>query len=1567
MSNKALVSIMLLLSAVILRGDNWEWTKGAWPDGLTGVLKKNQLKPALVNWSADFTQRENGGTPFAVVGQFLDGYRAYVQYDNVGKKLIIGGGQHWMNAAVIWRFEAPAGKTFVGGTVTLDGEAHIAGGIPTLSCAYVGASNSLDLSTYQGAGGGYYNYNSADFAKNWFGAFNTRGTVTVNIPANCSTFYVVAAVDQTADWTALQLYVYNLQVNAVLDNNYGLSIVTNRDDPLWVADDVDDPLEILVVSTGDSALSLNPPAAVDWQLIRRGSSEVECSGYDSFTDGSTHVDLKMASPGFYTLKVFDNPAMTNMLDQQDIVILPQQYYPATSANSIYGFFGNGSDRRLCHLFGSRWSVACAQWAFLQPDAALPPDFAGLYDNICLNNDWGLETIIHIDTAPGWANGGNSSYYPPTSAFLGSWQSFNNAVATELKGAAVWYESWNEINNPICAPFSSPYDVATQLSVGKQLIQYQYNGLKSADWHINLAGGCFAGLLADWVDDLYVSPYSCSNSMDLVSAHPYCADDGSGIHKLPPEPNLVPALTAFRESMNNSGGAAHPLFFTEFGWYVASGATTLEQQARWVARQYAIVNAYREALNLKAMLHFTFTSEPHYSIFESGLREAYQHRFRPVINAFSTSSSLLAGTNLLQAVQDYPAVVRAYKFQREDEIIYACWATESATEKTVTLPVDESQTMVRIGLMGEKSFQLVSPGMAVNLPENSDPIYLVQSQKSKIDSLRNHLVFSVECGKNLDTGSLTLANTGCSGTLSVLGCSDQGWVSCPGNETILATGGGPVDLPLTFATRDLNPGKYTATITLTDSNNIAPEKQVTVTLHVADLNRMTLQDGDNGASSEKSIELSEGTTVVWDKYDDLATAKSKFYAVDGQAANVVAWNPDLDRGDCLQLGSLSSWANASVTHKFTAPEGCRFTGGQIQMQALSYGGTPPSLGLYVTSGYSSNYGDFNLSQSGTLYGSDVHAPPAEWTWDNWVVNIPAGASEFYVTIYLPADYSHVSVGYLRLAEVSFGATMQQGDQGSVIGKSITLKEGNGIIWNTGVSAAQMMGTLYSATAQLPDMIHWNVDQSRGDCIQMGSVSNWSNASITHKIKAPDGKVFSGGRMKLTGMGYWSAPQIGLYATESFSANYGNFDLNTCGSIYDSDYHAPPAAWTWDTWQIDIPVGVSEFYLTVQHTTDYHVVCLGALTAEDVVFVKPFQYSSSGEIAGNSIQVVENAIYSVLHNQMTETQARDTIYAVSAEDGVVVDWKVESSGTCLNFGNTNSTGNSAVTWKFTAPPGKVFKSGQVHVDGYTFFGAAMVNLYLTSAYASSATGDFNLSASGKLYDSDSHATEAAYLWNDWYVDVPDGVSEFYVTVSHTQDFSCFSMGQLDLRNIVCATPLQDGKFGKILGHTVEANTGTTCLFNSAMTVEEVKSKFYAVLGQEENAVRWQVNAPGDCISMGSATSRANGSIVLKVKAPQGKKFVGGYVDLSGMTYFVGAPINLYVSTAFAATTSGAVDLTGCGVINMDDHSTIGQWQWSNWQVNVPPDVSEFYIIVDHDADFAGSCLRELTLRDIITADQ
>jgi hypothetical protein len=109
------------------------------------------------------------------------------------------------------------------------------------------------------------------------------------------------------------------------------------------------------------------------------------------------------------------------------------------------------------------------------------------------------------------------------------------------------------------------------------------------------------------------------------------------------------------------------------------------------------------------------------------------------------------------------------------------------------------------------------------------------------------------------------------------------------------------------------------------------------------------------------------------------------------------------------------------------------------------------------------------------------------------------------------------------------------------------------------------------------------------------------------------------------------------------------------------------------------------------------------------------------------------------------------------------------------------NASVTSKLVAPAGKVFDGGRVWVNGFTYWGSRTVTLYATSGCSSNGWGDFSLAASGALYGEDTHSTAGSFVWSDWYVDLPVGASEVYITVYHWQDNGNSYMGIMQAQNV------------------------------------------------------------------------------------------------------------------------------------------------------------------------------------------
>jgi hypothetical protein len=681
------------------------WTMGSFPDGLhNSLLATRRVRLDETAFLLDFPK-----DGYAVVGAWIDNWKTFVQTED--GRLILGGKNQGDKGTVIWKIQAPPGNHFRGGTVSARGKTLGTKG----KNDFLAVGKNLTLV----GGGAYYagftDYHAMDFKKSYFPTTGETGDVRVEIPSGVNTFYVAVTRDGTA---ANRLILDQVKVEPMLANAYGLTLRFGRDEPLW---SVGEKISFTVSPTGTPG-----PRGCFWILARR-NGDVCRKAEIPILVGPAKIDLDNTQAGYYTLKVFDAADRTRPLDCQDLVILRHQDSRVTSETSIFGAFGVEFD--VAKRMGVKWAVGNYHWAWNQsgPKEPIQPPNAEYLKRYREN---GIEPIVLIDTAPGWANGGKSAAAPPEPKFYPHWITFNEQAAAVLKDYVTWFQTWNEPNNGAAFEMQ-PWFYLAVAAKAKQIQREQYRGLKKGNPNARLIGGCYAGAPADWFDLWLTDPDSVLNYQDAMSGHPYCEgfEKEGWVCKRPPEPGLVPQILGARKAMDKRGAQNQPLFWTEYGW--ASSQTSDDDKARWTARHMIIMQAYKDLTKTKADCLFSFGYNTDYCIFYPSQQVLPgKHRFRPVVGAYATTAAILAGSKPLARVSDYPKDVYLYSFTKDDTIIYAAWTTEQAKVTAVKLPLGSPQRLQQIGLYGEETILSLSPGQAIPLPENHDPVFFISSAVSQ---------------------------------------------------------------------------------------------------------------------------------------------------------------------------------------------------------------------------------------------------------------------------------------------------------------------------------------------------------------------------------------------------------------------------------------------------------------------------------------------------------------------------------------------------------------------------------------------------------------------------------------------------------------------------------------------------------------------------------------------------------------------------------------------------------------------------------------------------------------------
>ncbi|QHI68040.1 alpha-amylase family protein [Tichowtungia aerotolerans] len=755
----------------------------------------NGLELSSPAWVEDFSQDDGQRRLYTAAGDsHTDGFYAYAEW--VTNSVMLGGTYNANDVALIWKFSAPPGNTFAGGTVEAD-LTLLSGGADKEDCGSVfsiGVSDSLELG-FAGNYSAFNGYNSIDFSRSWFSEAGADSqTLSVNIPSGVSAFYV--AVER-----GIPPYLYKralleeLRINAQFTQAAGLTIEVDKTEPVWSTTD-DLMIDVTAVS--------GTVSAVEWLLVDQFDGSVHADGAEPVVGGVATIDLSSQYAGFYRLEVADHADPLTLLDYQDVIILRGQNPELGVDDTIFGAFGFpaymgtegqraepvAEDIDLMRKMGIRWTVLTnAQWPWRQPVENGPIDFYYISMLETLKAG-GIEIIMTADGCPKWANNNAGNRYPPVPDYYDEYQAYHQTVASTLTNLVTWYQAWNEPNNSNQINLFPYYTRTGAVAAAKMLGRLQNEAVKLGNPDAKFIGGCLAGIYDSWFDDLLEAPDSMIGRQDAMSTHPYpvwqTTPNGTG-HQTPPEPDLVPRLNAVKRVLDSYGQQSLPTFWTEFGW--TRKLVTEEEYARWTARELIIMMSFRRDLNVKCVNLFSFFDlKLDYNVLRRAQDVgAQQTRCTKVVGSFATASSLLAGAQPVARLRDYPNPVRLYSFKnRAGDLVYTAWATEDAQFPfSVELPVAAGTPMLQVSMMGTEK-RIVAPSGSVSLPANHEPVYwvvskaapwLVDSQVVVVDDGRDGTsgdgYGDVEPGERIGL-ELRLENLdlfGCSNITAVLSSSD----------------------------------------------------------------------------------------------------------------------------------------------------------------------------------------------------------------------------------------------------------------------------------------------------------------------------------------------------------------------------------------------------------------------------------------------------------------------------------------------------------------------------------------------------------------------------------------------------------------------------------------------------------------------------------------------------------------------------------------------------------------------------------------------------------------------------
>jgi hypothetical protein len=684
---------------------------GQYPDAMHNTAYAEHVIYDTKPWKSDLSDPTQLGRMYGLIGARMDGWHTWAKHNKQGLEL--GGPKRNQSAEALWKFRCPQSTTFKEGKVTIVVQ------IPekweeSETTPVISLHNRLTLE-----GGGEYfktftrNTSSPLTSQSINTNITTPQTITLDIPMGIDTLFVqVSRPLHTPD--NAQVIVRALEVQAQLTSDRMLQIQCSESDGFW---NLGDDATVKLRSTGRQAI-----AKAGYNLLRFDGQiyhpvkTVPCD----LSNNPAELDINQFGAGYYRLEAFDQNTPQWILDRRDFVVLSQQDPAITPETSIFGAKQPDREPRLAKKMGIKWSSSSLLWAWSQAGVNKPMKFNDAWIDQAIAD--GMEPVVAIFTAPKWSNGNLNPTNPPLPANYKHWQAFNREAAKHLGDRVTWYETWNEPNNSHQLAFKGLK--AKRAELAKTLQRIQYEGLREGNPNAKLVGGNFAGLYAEWVA-LWLEKDSVLDYQQAMSGHAYCrtTPDVHWAHKYPPEPDLLPRLVDFRKTMDQFGASDQPTFWTEFGWDAAEVSEA--QQARWIARQFVMFQAYRKDLKTKAAFIFTFNPRFDYTIvrYPSAV-DPWSHRLRPAVGAIATTSSLLAGSDNVAKHRDHPDTIRLYEFKKADQVIYAAWATEAAQTYTVNLPNKRAVKAVKVSMLGDHTPVSLSANEQIELPKNGDPVFFV---------------------------------------------------------------------------------------------------------------------------------------------------------------------------------------------------------------------------------------------------------------------------------------------------------------------------------------------------------------------------------------------------------------------------------------------------------------------------------------------------------------------------------------------------------------------------------------------------------------------------------------------------------------------------------------------------------------------------------------------------------------------------------------------------------------------------------------------------------------------------
>ncbi|KJL44492.1 hypothetical protein [Microbacterium trichothecenolyticum] len=463
----------------------------------------------------------------------------------------------------------------------------------------------------------------------------------------------------------------------------------------------------LVYGVGDADIGVTTLASsVTWD-VRASSGQRVDSGAEVVANGEASIDLTALPAGYYsvtmsvtapvaatrtaTLAIVEEAAEAASADHPVGLAVHVNRYSVDQVDSLMGPLSAGTLRE-----GPSWDTIETSPGVYQFPAHFDAQLAAAKAR-------GERPLVILAYFSRWYDGGKTPSSPEGIAAFANYA----AAAAAHYGSDVDYEIYNEFNhtfnNGACGMTAACY---------MDLLVPAAAAIHAAAPGARVVGPVSAGAKWDFMEDLFA--LGALEHLDVVSYHTYD-------FPVAPEGRTEAGVGTLRALIEQyAPGSRIPIWLSEHGWTTTTGGTTELQQAAYIVRSAALL----EAAGVDRVVY--------YELIDSGANPAEQeHNFgisrlptdggtaltpKPAYPALAVFNRLTAGRELSGLQRLDGAIVAEYTDAAGD-VLRMMWATGDS----VTLAADTGSTARLV--KGDGRSWRAQPNGRVEVTVGANPVYL----------------------------------------------------------------------------------------------------------------------------------------------------------------------------------------------------------------------------------------------------------------------------------------------------------------------------------------------------------------------------------------------------------------------------------------------------------------------------------------------------------------------------------------------------------------------------------------------------------------------------------------------------------------------------------------------------------------------------------------------------------------------------------------------------------------------------------------------------------------------------